>query len=57
MPNILPGSDKAWEKCFETFKQFKDKPETKEFKEMAHGNGSNLKIYLLFKSPNHVYIF
>ncbi|XP_008181869.1 odorant-binding protein 6 isoform X1 [Acyrthosiphon pisum] len=37
MPNILPNLDSTWEKCFETFKQFKDKPETKEYKEMAHG--------------------
>ncbi|XP_026810807.1 uncharacterized protein LOC113552242 [Rhopalosiphum maidis] len=37
MPNILPGLDNAWETCFEKFKQFKDKPETKEYKEMAHG--------------------
>lgn len=39
MPNILPGLDNAWEKCFEMYKQFKDKPETKEYKEMAHGKG------------------
>ncbi|KAF0768370.1 odorant-binding protein 6 isoform X1 [Aphis craccivora] len=38
MPNILPGLNNAWEVCFEKFKQFKDKPETKEYKEMAHGN-------------------
>nr|APB03429.1 odorant-binding protein 6 [Sitobion avenae] len=37
MPDILPNSNSTWEKCFETFKQFKDKPETKEYKEMAHG--------------------
>jgi len=39
MPNILPGLDNAWEVCFEKFKQFMDKPATKEYKEMAHGNG------------------
>ncbi|VVC32663.1 Hypothetical protein CINCED_3A008331 [Cinara cedri] len=37
MPNILPGLDNAWEKCFEKFKQIKDKPETEEYKEMVHG--------------------
>lgn len=40
MPNILPGLDNEWEKCFEIFKQFKDKPETKEHKEMVHGKGN-----------------
>jgi len=40
MPNILPNLDSTWEKCFETFMQFKDKPETKEYKEMAHGKGN-----------------
>ncbi|XP_022179823.1 uncharacterized protein LOC111040283 [Myzus persicae] len=37
MPNILPGLDSTWEKCYEKFIQFKDKPETKEYKEMSHG--------------------
>ncbi|XP_025412244.1 uncharacterized protein LOC112684792 [Sipha flava] len=37
MPNILPGLDKEWETCFETFKQMKDKPDSKEYKEMVHG--------------------
>lgn len=39
MPNILPGLDNVWEKCFEKFKKFKDKPET-EYKEMVHGKGN-----------------
>jgi len=39
MPNVLPGLDGAWGKCFETYKHFKDRPETKEYKEMAHGKG------------------
>lgn len=44
MPNILPGLDKEWEICFETFKQMKDKPDSKEFKEMDHGKGNFNKI-------------
>lgn len=43
MPDILPGLDKEWEKCFEIFKQFKDKPETKEYKEMSHGKSNVTK--------------
>lgn len=43
MPNILPGLNNSWENCFEKFKQFKDKPTTKEYKEMVHGDGN---IYL-----------
>lgn len=39
MPNLFPGLESTWEKCYETFKQFKDKPESKEYKEMAHGKG------------------
>lgn len=42
MPDILPGTDNAREKCFEVLKQFMDKPETKEHKEMVHSKG-NLK--------------
>lgn len=39
IPNMLSGLEGAWEKCHETFIQFKDKPESKEYKEMAHGKG------------------
>lgn len=42
MPNILPGLDKEWEKCFEILKQVMDKPETKEHKEMVHGKGNKI---------------
>lgn len=48
MPNILPGLDNAWEVCFEKFKQFKDKHETKEYKEMAHGNGDQKLIFDIY---------
>lgn len=39
MPNLLSGLDDIWEKCHATYMQFKDKPESKEYKEMAHGKG------------------
>lgn len=45
MPNILPGLDKEWEICFETFKQMKDKLDSKEYKEMVHGKGNCIKIF------------
>lgn len=47
MPRMLPGLDNAWEKCFEILKQIKDKPDSKEYKEMVHGKGNFYRSTLL----------
>jgi len=54
MPNILPNMDNAWKECFEKFKQFKDKPETQEYKEMAHGDGPPCLFQCIFKQSGLV---
>lgn len=38
MPNILPGLDDEFVKCFDKLKQLK--PGTKEYDEMVHGKGN-----------------